>query len=144
MSARYLLDVNLLLALAWESHQYHATSRRWFKRAGSGSFATCPITQIGFLRLSCNPAFTADALTPRAAMEVLESIVRLPGHEFWPDNLTANEALMHASSLTGHQQLTDAYLVGLAQNRGGRFATMDKRVAASAGPTVSALVELVA
>jgi predicted nucleic acid-binding protein len=36
--------------------------------------------------------------------------------------------------LLGHQQVTDAYLLGLAINRGGVLATLDKGIAALTEP----------
>jgi hypothetical protein len=36
--------------------------------------------------------------------------------------------------LLGHQQVTDAYLLGLAIRHGGRLATMDQRIGALTEP----------
>ena len=46
-----LLDVNLLVALAWPGHVSFATVHRWFARHGDAGWATCPITQAGFVRV---------------------------------------------------------------------------------------------
>jgi predicted nucleic acid-binding protein len=50
-----LLDVNVLLAMAWPNHQFHlAVVRRLESRPNR--WATCAITQLGFIRLSANQA----------------------------------------------------------------------------------------
>jgi hypothetical protein len=50
-----LLDVNALVALAWDSHMHHATMRTWFAANSAGGWATCPITESGFVRVSSPP-----------------------------------------------------------------------------------------
>ena len=54
-SSLYLLDANVLLALAWPNHQFHAAATRAMGRS-RGRWATCALTQLGFIRLSSNPA----------------------------------------------------------------------------------------
>src|SRR5262249_7534558 len=83
----YLLDVNVLLALAWPNHVHHNEAAAWFERKGAPAFRTCPITETGFVRISSNPAFTANAVMPNQALILLQQITSLPGHEFWPDHL---------------------------------------------------------
>ena len=126
----YLLDTNLLIALAWPQHVHHALAHAWFKRAGRRAWATCPLTQLAFVRISSNPRIIADAVSPRAAMEALTKIVSLPGHRFWPDEVEPVDAPAFQSlAFTGHRQVTDVYLLALCQGRGGRLATLDKGVA---------------
>jgi toxin-antitoxin system PIN domain toxin len=50
-----LLDVNALVALAWDSHVHHAAMRTWFAANSAGGWATCPMTESGFVRVSSNP-----------------------------------------------------------------------------------------
>jgi predicted nucleic acid-binding protein len=54
MSA-FLLDTNLLIALAWPQHVHHGEAHAWFGKVARGAWATCPITQLGFIRISSNP-----------------------------------------------------------------------------------------
>jgi predicted nucleic acid-binding protein len=54
-SSLLLLDVNVLLALAWPNHQFHAAALRELQPR-RGRWATCALTQLGFIRLSSNPA----------------------------------------------------------------------------------------
>jgi toxin-antitoxin system PIN domain toxin len=126
----WLLDVNVLIALTWPTHVHHATVRRWFDDNAARGWATCPITQLGFVRISSNPKIIRDAVTPREAVAVLARLARLPGHEFWPDDITVALAGTFASlAFVGHRQTTDAYLLALAQRRDGRLATLDNGIA---------------
>jgi len=49
-----LLDVNALVALAWNSRIHHAAVRRWFVAHHAAGWATCPVTESGFVRVSSN------------------------------------------------------------------------------------------
>ena len=128
----YLLDVNVLIALAWPNHVHHGEAQAWFAVRGSPAFRTCPLTQIGFVRISSNPAFTPQAASPGEAVALLERICRLPGHDFWPDDLHLRESFPPGVLLAGHRQIADWYLLALADAHGGVLATLDRGVAALA------------
>jgi toxin-antitoxin system PIN domain toxin len=122
----YLLDANVLISLAWPQHEAHERVGGWFARHSRAGWATCPLTQAAFVRILSNPAFSPEALTPRNALHVLETNLELPGHHYWPDSPTVPNALKAVKGrLTGHRQITDAYLVGLAVHNQGRLATLD-------------------
>jgi predicted nucleic acid-binding protein len=88
------------------------------------------LVQIAFIRISSNPKIIADAVTPREALEVLKKIVALPGHHFWPDAVAPTDAAAFAgAAFVGHRQVTDAYLLSLAQNQKGKLATFDGGIA---------------
>ncbi len=126
----HLLDVNVLIALAWPQHVHHAPAHKWFGRIGHAAWATCPLTETAFVRISSNPKIIVEAVSPREAVEVLRKIVALPGHHFWGDAMPVPNAPVFASlALVGHRQVNDAYLVGLAQHQGERLATFDRGVA---------------
>jgi toxin-antitoxin system PIN domain toxin len=130
-----LLDVNVLIALLWPSHEAHALCRRWFEKQAHRSWATCALTQAGFVRIVSNPAFSPDAPPARQVIEHLARNLAHPGHQFWPLDLSLEEAVRpFASRLYGHRQVTDAYLLGLAVHREGRLATLDAGIAALAPP----------
>jgi toxin-antitoxin system PIN domain toxin len=129
----YLLDVNVLIALAWPSHVHHEDAHSWFRLAREAGVRTCPLTQTGFLRLSSNPKFTPEAVSPGIALSLLKRITALPNHEFWPDDLPLEQALAGESLLVGHRQITDAYLLALASARGGSLATFDRGIMSLAG-----------
>lgn len=129
----YLLDTNVLLALAWPNHVHHRVALEWFRERGSREFATCPLTQTGFVRISSNPAFTASAVTPREAIGLLSRMAALPGHRFWADDVTAAAAYPEGTPVVTHRQVTDAYLLALAAAHDGALATLDRGIRALAG-----------
>ena len=138
----YLLDVNVLIALVWPSHVHHGLAQTWFAERRSAGFGTCPLTEIGFLRLSTNLKFTPQAVLPAEAIALLERIKALAEHEFWADDLPVPVALSDGAGIVGHRQITDAYLVALARSHGGMLATFD-RGALSLVRRDEGLVELV-
>ena len=129
--AAFLLDANVLIALAWPEHEFHERVGRWFARHSRSGWATCPITQAAFVRILSNPAFSPNALSPGNALRVLGTNLSLPNHEFWPDSISVPDAVeVMGTRLRGHQQITDAYLVGLALHHRGKLATMDEGIVA--------------
>lgn len=123
----YLLDVNLLLAAAWPNHRHHAIARNWLVANASSGWATCPITQCGFVRISCNAKLQPTPVSPRDAIKTLQAMVSDPNHVFWPDDVMfLDSAFVPHDQLIGHQQVTDAYLIGLARWHGGTLATLDQ------------------
>ena len=126
----HLLDANVLIALAWPQHVHHAAAHKWFGSVGHRGWATCPLTQAAFIRISSNPKIIDESVTPREAVEVLKEMVILPGHSFWHDDISPVDAPIFSSpSFVGHRQVTDAYLLGLAQHRQEKLATFDKGIA---------------
>lgn len=121
-----LLDVNVLIALLWPPHEAHTRAQRWFARNADQGWATCAMTQAGFVRIVSNPVFSRRAVSPRDALEVLSGSLQHPAHRFWTEDIGVTEALAHfGRRLLGHQQITDAYLLGLAIQKKGRLATLD-------------------
>ena len=136
MSSVYLLDVNVLVALMWAPHQFHAAAQEWVAAKARHAWATCPITESGFIRIVSNPAFSRDALTPEQARFVLADSMKDVRHRFWPDAIGYVDAItLFNSKLVGHKQITDAYLLGLAIHNGGKLATFDKSIAALLPPS---------
>lgn len=134
----YLLDTNVLVALLWPSHAQHDRAAKWFARHRAGGWATCPITEAGFVRIVSNPAFSRDAVQPREAIQVLRANIAAKDHLFWAGDLPYADAITFTGAqLVGHQQVTDAYLLGLALRRGGLLATLDERIAALTEPKSS-------
>jgi uncharacterized protein len=124
-----LLDVNLLVALTWPNHVHHAVAHRWFQRIHKTGWATCPLTQTGFVRVSSNRQALPDAVTPRNAVLLLRELVALPGHVFWQDDISiARSEAFALNRLAGHRQITDAHLLALAMRHGGRLATLDRHL----------------
>ena len=128
MSA-YLLDTNVLIALLWPAHDAHEVCRVWFERQARRGWATCALTQAGFVRIVSNPAFSPYAPPAHRAAEQLAANLAHPAHQFWHDDLSLNDAVRpFRAQLFGHRQVTDAYLLGLAAHHGGRLATLDRGI----------------
>ncbi|MCH8044113.1 MAG: PIN domain-containing protein [Planctomycetes bacterium] len=129
----YLLDINVLIALFDSAHVHHEAAHRWFAAAGASSWATCPITENGFVRVVCNPAYPTVSASPGEAVQRLQVFCREPGHVFWSDDASLNDkSLFDVGQLSGHQQITDLYLAGLAAHHGGMLATFDTRIPTAA------------
>jgi uncharacterized protein len=126
----FFLDVNVLLALAWPNHQHHQAAHRWFQRHGKHGWATCALTELAFVRLSSNPAYTPDAVLPRDAAGLLSAFTEHAGYRF-VEKLPAVSASVF-ERVIGHQQLTDAYVVHVAETARMFFATFDRRAEAHA------------
>jgi toxin-antitoxin system PIN domain toxin len=126
----YLLDTNVLLALAWPNHVHHEEALSWFTAKAAAAFRTCPLTETGFVRISSNRAFTPAAVSPGEALELLARITRLPGHGFWPDDLPLAGAFSSEVMLGHHRHVTDAYLLALAAAHDGVVGTLDRGMSA--------------
>lgn len=135
-----LLDVNVLLALAWPNHQHHGAAHAWFHHEADHGWATCALTQLGFIRLSSNPAYTPAPVTPRAAAILLRQLTAHAAHHYWP--ALAEPASHGFERALGHQQVMDTYLVHVAERHKGRLVTFDRRAEVhAAAPGTVQLIE---
>jgi hypothetical protein len=124
-----LLDVNVLLALAWPTHVHHEAAHRWFAENHEMGWATCPLTQLGFVRLGMQPAVVKIPILFGDVMEALAQITANPAHRFWPlEGGLADISDEIRARVVGHHQLTDAVLLDLAIRRQGRLATFDRGI----------------
>ncbi|HEV2854471.1 MAG TPA: TA system VapC family ribonuclease toxin [Thermoanaerobaculia bacterium] len=124
-----LLDINVLVALAWPLHIHHELASRWFRRHQRSGWATCPLTQSGFVRVSSNQKAIRDAKPPREAAFILRRILALPPHVFFSDDISlVASGFVDPEKLTGHRQVTDAHLLGVALRHGSRLATLDRGI----------------
>jgi toxin-antitoxin system PIN domain toxin len=139
-----LLDINILTALLWPAHEHHEAAHRWFGGRADARWATCSLTQLGFVRIVSNPAFSRDALSPVEALALLGENLVHPGHDFWADSLQVPTAVKGMeASLQGYKQLTDAYLLALAHQRKGALATFDRGLRTLAGDAFRSSLEIV-
>src|SRR5262245_66478135 len=107
-----LLDVNVLVALAWPNHVHHGAAVAWFDRHHRDGWATSPLTESGFVRVSSNRLVIPTATTPAAAIEVLIQLRAIDGHEFWIDDVSiAASTEVPRRRLGGSRQVTDAHLL---------------------------------
>ena len=128
-----LLDVNILVALALDSHVHHREAHRALNRI-EGSWATCPMTEAGFYRLLLNPHVTGRPFTFAEISEVLAGMRSDPRWCFLTDTGTLTEPVIDTSVLVGHQQVTDFHLVDLAARHGAVLATFDAGLPAGLAP----------
>ncbi len=141
----WLLDANLLIALTHAAHVHHGEAHAWFGAVTKRHWATCALTQLAFIRLTSNPRVVGTSITPAQAMQALASMASQPQHDYWGD---APEPLglapLASAALVGHRQVTDAYLLGLAAQRGECLATLDRGLASFASASgLAGHVELV-
>ena len=126
---RFLIDVNALIALIDPAHVQHDRAHAWFAASGRKAWATCPLTQNGVLRIVGHARYPNSPGTPAAVAEILRALCALPGHHFWPDDLTLLDAeRLDSSRLLDSAQVTDSYLLALARAHGGQLATFDQRL----------------
>jgi toxin-antitoxin system PIN domain toxin len=129
-----LLDVNLLISLAWPNHVHHRAALSWFASRRGEPWATTPFTESGFVRVSSNVAAIATAVAPSDAIAMLRQLRALPGHQFLLDDvgLVVGEHL-EPGRLLDHRHVTDAHLLAVARRHGARLATLDAGIPAMAG-----------
>ena len=128
---RYLLDLNSLIALGDPDHQHHQAMQKWFQSSGKANWGVCPLTEAGFIRVTTNPVYRPSSRTVEQATAILADFATAPGYRYWPIVETwATLTAPFSARLFGHQQVTDAYLLGLAIHKKGKLATMDRAVRA--------------
>ena len=128
-----LLDVNVLVALFDGNHTHHEAAHAWFAAHRELGWATCPITENGFVRVISNVAYPGRRTTLRDAIDRLSSFRDSGGHVFWLDTATlCDRNVFRPEHVSGHGQITDAYLLGLAAANGGRLASFDRRIVVDA------------
>ena len=129
--ARFLLDVNVLIALVEPEHVHYEKVRAWFETSIQ-DWGVCSFTEAGFLRIATNPK--ARGYSMDAATLLLEEICKRPGYRFWPIETNWMELTApFRRRIFGHQQITDACLLGLAIRKNGVLVTLDKAMRYLAG-----------
>ncbi len=128
-----LLDVNTLVALAWPNHSHHDAAHEWFAGWKTG-WATTPLTEIGFVRISSNSIVLASSVRPVDAIEHLSRLRAMPNHSFWSDPIEGVVGDdLDPTRVLGHRQAADAHLIALAVANNGTVATFDKGFASLIG-----------
>ena len=120
MSATYLLDANVLIALVIADHEHHDRATRW--AAGVDGIALCPIVEGALVRFLVR---VGESHT--TALAILSGFYASPRCTFWPDAISYTTADL--GHVIGHRQVTGAYLAALAASRGCRLATFDQALA---------------
>lgn len=134
MGKKYLLDLNVVIALTDDEHEHYASAHRWFSSLSGETWGTCPLSDAGYIRLATSPAARIGSGSFSTAVAVLAELAMRPGYCFWPiADGWAQLTTPFASRIFGHQQVTDAYLLGLAIKEGGVLVTFDRGIRYMAG-----------
>ena len=140
MERKNLLDLNVLIALTEPGHQDYGKAQHWFDSASKGSLGICPLTEAGFVRVTTNPAFRPGPRTLGQAMAILQILKGLPGFWYWEireSEMWVTITAPLASRILGHQQVTDAFLLGMAIKQDGVLVTFDRGLKYLAGAQFS-------
>jgi len=132
---KYLLDVNVLIALSEMEHVHHQLAAKWFDSPGL-DWGLCAFSEAGFLRVTANPRSGGHPIAESG--DVLAALAVRPGYRYWP--IAASWATLSApfqERIHGHQQITDAFMLGLAVKEDGVLVTLDKAMRTLAGPQYS-------
>jgi toxin-antitoxin system PIN domain toxin len=124
-----LLDVNLLVALFDPGHVHHEQAHDWFEDNRARGWATCPLTENGFVRVISHPRYPGGPERVEMLVSLLHTFCETRHHHFWPDAVSLTDpALFNAAFLRGYTQITDVYLLGLAKKMGGVLASLDRTI----------------
>jgi toxin-antitoxin system PIN domain toxin len=111
------------MSLLWENHEHHKIARTWF--GSVTAFATCPVSQLGFARISSHPLL-GYGISPDQAFSVLRRFLSDARHKFVPDDLTCEDRIVRTDLMRGANQVTDHYLIALARQHKLALATLDE------------------
>jgi uncharacterized protein len=129
---RSLFDVSILIALLDPDHIHHGVVQSWWGENSAPGWASCPITQNGFVRIVSQPVY-GSGFTAAEAIERLADETSRASHQFWPDDIAiVDSSRFNHRAILGSNQITDVYLIGLAVTHSGRFVTLDRGASMSA------------
>jgi toxin-antitoxin system PIN domain toxin len=129
VNAVALLDVNILVALFDSEHIHHELAHDWFSDHKQYGWATCAVTENGFVRIVTRPEYASPPNRPEQVLAGLRAFRKSSGHHFWANSLSlADERIFNPAFIRGHRQVTDIYLLGLAKTNGGCLATFDQTI----------------
>jgi uncharacterized protein len=140
----YLFDVNVLIAMHDVDHQSHASVHEFFQRQSRIDWATCPLTEAGFIRIVSSPAYPSLDVLPSDAADILAKTVRSFGHHrYWGTTPSLlDESLFNLQVLRGNKQVTDTYLLGICAKHKGLLLTFDHKLNQQAIRNTAKLIEL--
>jgi toxin-antitoxin system PIN domain toxin len=125
----YLLDINLLIALCDPEHDHHEMAHRWFGSLASNRWATCAITENGFIRITGHSTYLNWKRTPAEQVGMLRRFCSLANHEFWTDDVSLLDTRIWTSAeRIRSADVTDLYLLALAVKNRGKFASLDRGI----------------
>lgn len=134
MARKFLLDTNVLIALTEVEHMHHRRAQDWLNAYGKRPWGLCPLSEAGFIRITTNSRLYPNPRSIAETVAILQTIHVLPHFSYW--GMVESWVTLTAPFVTrisGHQQVTDAYLLGLAIKEDGVLVTFDKRIRYMAG-----------
>ena len=139
-----LLDVNLLVALAWPHHIMFLAAQRWFGEVHANGWATTPVTEAGLARLSMNPKIAGQVPPWTGTVELVRRLRAVDGHHRWMEGVDLiDDPVVRRARIVGHRQVSDVLLAAEAARHGGRLATVDAGAIEALHPDDRHLVEVV-
>lgn len=111
-----LPDINVLIALFDPKHIHHEAAQTWFASVIVTGWATCPLTENGFIRIASSPGYENLSLSVEQVASGLRALIGITpcSHQFWADDISlCDTSLFKLGKVQGHRQLTDLYLLGL-------------------------------
>ena len=136
---RYLLDVNLWVALFDDAHTHSARANAFIEKRGI-KIATCPLVENGVVRVMNLPNYgLRGAIGIDQVRAKLKQATTELDHQFWPDDVSIlDDTRIHFSKVFGHNQITDVYLLALAVAHRGVLVSFDQHIALTAVKGASA------
>lgn len=138
MIRKSIIDLNVLIALTEPEHDQFFSAQEWFGGSKGAALGLCPLTEAGFIRITTSPSFRPGPRSMAQAIEVLEMLKAESSYWFCQiDRSWVTLTTPFASRISGHQQVTDAYLLGLAIKEDGVLVTFDRGIRYMAGAEFS-------
>jgi len=122
-----LPDVNVLIALVWPNHLFHQVARTRMERE-RGKWATCVVTQLGFVRLSSNAAVLPTAVSARQAVDFLTELTTDRNHVFIEGGSPTSHRSGIWDKVRGPKQVADAWLLSIARRHDATLVTFDSKL----------------
>jgi predicted nucleic acid-binding protein len=102
---------NVLIALIDPAHVAHDDAHRWFEITGHAQWATCTIIENGVIRIAGNIKYPNSPGSPAIVLDMVRILKALPGHQFWPDDISLATAEIDPAKIQTPGQVTDSYLL---------------------------------
>lgn len=141
-----LPDVNVLVALIDHSHPHHQIAKDWFAQAEPTGWATCALTESGYVRIVVSTGFNNSKVKPVVAADYLREFLtdHAATHHFILDGVRiVDDKRYSLRHLTGHNQVPDLHLMALCQQNGLRLVTFDNGLRSSANALIQPPTNLI-
>lgn len=123
---RYLLDSNVLLALAHTGHTLHRRAIGWYASVlkSATGLHTCSIAELGFVRIAVLTGLQPDIAAAKLALDALKASSRIR-FELIADDLGVSQL---PAFVKKPQSITDGHLSELAKRNSLRLVTLDRGI----------------